>query len=217
MNNKGNLNPIGNLFYYVTAGDIIHYLENDILGFRVAADFTRWTGISAAHSYVRMRVIMQAKDIIVENDTTTDDYARKILQQNSVGFKLDENVTEALKPYQYPEKFNYTQMSPDAIRHLNELGVIGSKIEEICKNSKLTFVADPSTGKQYFRIYLRPERIIHDMLANPKTNKVDGEVYIRRVTGENSAEFKWLVEQVVNNVNAVSSDLNIDQIFAMKA
>lgn len=215
--NKGNINPIGNLFYYVTAGDIISYLENDVLGFRVTADFTRWTGISAAHSYVRMRVIFQAKDLIVDDPVLSNDYATRILQQNSVGFKLNEDVTKSIKPYMYPENFTCNNMNPEALRHLNELGVVGSKIEELVKNSKLTLVMDPSTGKQYFRVYLRPERIIHDMLSNPKTNKVDGEVYIRRVTGESSAEFKWLVEQVVNTGNTISTDLSIDQIFAMKA
>jgi hypothetical protein len=116
----------------------------------------------------------------------------------------------------YPENFNYSQISPEAIRHLNELGVIGSKIDEIKKYSRLSLAVDRATGKQYFRVYLRPERIIHDMLTNPETGKLDGEVYIRRVTGGSPSEFKWLVEQVVNTGNIISSDLNIDQIFALK-
>lgn len=216
MNNKSNISPIGNLFYYISAGDIMKYLEDTILGFRVDADFTRWTGIDPAHSYVRMRVIIQAKDIIVTKPDDETDYATRMLHQNQVNYTLDENIVKSLTPFMYPENFNYSQISPEAIRHLNELGVIGSKIDEIKKYSRLSLAVDRATGKQYFRVYLRPERIIHDMLTNPETGKLDGEVYIRRVTGESPSEFKWLVEQVVNTGNIISSDLNIDQIFALK-
>lgn len=216
MNNKANISPIGNLFYYISAGDIMKYLEDAILGFRVDADFTRWTGVTPAHSYVRMRVIIQAKDLIVTKPDEEMDYATRMLHQNQVNYTMDEDVMKSLTPFMYPENFNYSQLAPETVRHLNEIGVIGSKIDEIIKYSRLTLATDRATGKQYFRVYLRPERIIHDMLTNPETGKLDGEAYIRRVTGENSSEFKWLVEQVVNTGNIISSDLSIDQIFALK-
>ena len=214
--NKGNISPIGNKFFSISAGDIMHYLENDVLGFRIDADFTRWTGITPAHSYVRMRTIIQAKDLIVADDINSDDYATRFLQANQVGYKLDKDVIKQLTPFMYPENFSYEQLTPEAARHLNSLGVIGPKLDEIIKYSRLSLATDPATGRQYFRVYLRPERIISDMLANPQTGKPDGDVYIRRVTGETSAEFRWLVEQICTTNNVIASDLSIDQIFAMR-
>jgi len=216
MANKGNIEPIGNKFYNISAGDIMHYLENDVLGFRIDADFTRWTGINAAHSYVRMRVVIQAKDLIVNNNVASDDFATRILQQNQTGYELDKDVVKALEPFMYPKNFSYEQLTPEAARHLNSLGVIGPKLDELIRNAQLTLATSPENGRQYFRVYLRPERIISEMLSDPRTGKPDGDIYIRRVTGETSSDFRWLVEQISNVNNVIGTDLSIDQIFAMK-
>jgi hypothetical protein len=217
MANKGNIQPISNKFYNITAGDIMNYLENDVLGFRVDGDFTRWTGITPAHSYVRMRVVIQARDIVVNPSTLANDYALRILNENQKGYDLDKRVVDSLKPFMYPEDFDYRSMSPEVIRHLNEIGVIGTKVDEIARFSKLTMVQDPNNpNKRFFRVYLRPERIISEILSDTVTGKPEGELFIRRVTGETSSEFRWLVEEVISSPNIISSDLNIDQIFAMK-
>ena len=216
MSNKANISPIGNLFYYISAGDIMKHLEDHVLGFRVDADFTRWTGYTPAHSYVRMRVIIQAKDIIVSTPEEEQDYATRLLHMNQVNYTLDKDVVASLKPFMYPEDLNYNKIAPENARHLTEYGVVGPKIDEIIKFSRPSLVTDTTTGKQYYRVYLRPEKIIYDMLSDPTTGKLEGEAYIRRVIGESSAEFKWLVEQVVNSGNIISSDLSIDQIFQMK-
>lgn len=215
MANKGNIAPTGSLYYKFSSGDIVHYLENDVLGFRIKPDFEKWNGFDNQMSYVRMRVVMQAKDLIVDTNHAND-FVTRFFNDNQKGYQLDKNVISAIEPFMYPR--NFDQLDPESVRHLALYGVNQQRFEELIKFSNLTLVADPKTGKQYFIVYLRPEKIIVDMLKDTKTNKIDGEVYIRRVVtdGDNGNDVKWLVEQITNNTNMFACDLNIDQIFALK-
>lgn len=216
MNTKAGIKPIPNIFCVITAGELVEYLENEILGFRVETDFTRWTGYTPEYSYVRMRVVMQAEDVILANANNSDDYAMRELNKYDAAIPLDDSILKVIQPFMYPSDFDPRLMNPDAIRHLNEIGVIGSKMDEIVKFSKLNLVTDPHSGKRYYLVYLRPEKIINDMLSNPDTGKPDGEVFLRRVYGERSSEFKWLVEVAVKNNKLISGEVDINKLFSMK-
>lgn len=204
--NKANIKPIPTERYNISTGDIVKYLQ-DQLGFGVACDFTRWTGVTIDHSYVRMRVVFNPNDIIAK--PSSKDYVDRVLEQNAAGIMFKDNVIDTLKPYEYPEGTEQIRNIPDKIKRLYELGVYNERFDEIIKFSNLSY----SREANFFCIYLRPERIIADMLSNPATGKIDGEMSILGVLGTTSDTIRWIVAITKSNNFAVDTDLSIDAIF----
>lgn len=205
--NKAGIQPIPCDRYVITASQVVKYLQ-DQLGFAVGYDFTRWVGVSADNSYVRMRVVFNPKDIIA--DSSSKDYVDKLLESKGAGMQFKDTIIEALKPYMYPENVGLIQNSQEDINRLYSLGIITERYEEIVRFSKLTY----SSEAHLFRLYLRPERIIYDMLSNPDTNKVDGTMSIIAVAGTSSDTIRWEVAVERKTANFSSkTDLSMDQIF----
>lgn len=213
-NNKAGWQPLPNKFYEISVTDIQKYLQDEVLGFKVATSWARWTGITAYNGYLRMRVVISPKDIEVMGGRT--DYVGKFLQEYSAERNLNKNVMDALKPFMYPPNMRQIYMSQnyDKLKHLNELGVVGEKLDELVKWSQINYVRDQSTGKDYYRIYLAPEKIVFDGLTNAETGKIDGTLYIRRIYGTKTEQFRLLVERVLTD-NTVTDDLSVDQIYAL--
>ena len=213
-NNKAGWQPLPNKFYEISVTDIQKYLQDEVLGFKVATSWKRWTGITAYNGYLRMRVVISPKDIEVMGGRT--DYVGKFLQEYSAERNLNKNVMDALKPFMYPPNMRQIYMSQnyDKLKHLNELGVVGEKLDELVKWSQINYVRDQSTGKDYYRIYLAPEKIVFDGLTNAETGKIDGTLYIRRIYGTKTEQFRLLVERVLTD-NTVTDDLSVDQIYAL--
>jgi hypothetical protein len=205
-NTKAQIAPMPIEIYKYSTGDITNYLRNQ-LGFDVAVDYRRWTGITANHSYVRMRVVILPKDIIMP--ITSNNFTDRILNENSAGMTFKKEVIETLKPYMYPANIDQLKAHPETLRHLYEYGVYGDRLEEIIRYAKLDYSKDAG----FFRLYLRPERIIADMLSDPDTNKIDGQMAITRVLGETQETFQWEI-QVTSNTG-LSGDISIDKIFSM--
>ena len=74
--NKAGVSPIPVQTFNISSNDIVNYLQSQVLGFSIGCDFTRWTGVTPDHSYVRMRAVFVPKDII--ETTQTADYVDKI-------------------------------------------------------------------------------------------------------------------------------------------
>jgi len=217
MANKGNVKPSGETYDFST-GDIVHYLENEVLGFRIKPDFMRWDGYNG-NSYVRMRVVIQAKDLIVDRNDASVDYATRFLMENKKGYSLDKGSLASLEPFMYPKDFTYDQITSESLTHLNLLGVSGERLEELIKYSKLTLVGDPKSGNQYFIVYLRPERIIFDMLRDVKTNKLEGHYqirYVAKIGQEPNTDLIWFVTNNLRANNEFGIDLSMDKLFALK-
>lgn len=203
---KSGIEPLPIETYKFGTADITNYLRNQ-LGFDVAVDYKRWTGVTAYHSYVRMRIVILPKDILVP--VKSSNFVDRTLNENSAGMVFKDTVKNALLPYMYPENIDRLKNHPETLRHLYEYGVYGDRLEEIIRYAKL----DYSKEAGFFRLYLRPERIIADMLADPDTNEIDGSMAITRVIGETPETFQWEV-QVTSN-SGLSGDISIDRIFAM--
>jgi hypothetical protein len=107
----------------------------------------RWDGFNG-NSYVRMRVVIQAKDLIVDRNDASVDYATRFLMENKRGYSLDKGSLASLEPFMYPKDFTHDQITPESLTHLNMLGVSGERLEELIKYSKLTLVGDPKSGNQ---------------------------------------------------------------------
>ena len=205
--NKAGIQPIPTDNYTITGSEVVKYLQ-DQLGFGVAFDFTRWTGAVPDLSYVRMRVVFNPKDIVV--DSTAKDYVDRKLEEYAAGTKFDADTIEILKPFMYPENINELRNNPEDMQRLYMLGILEDRFDEIVRNSKLNYCREANV----FRLYLRPERIIEDMLRNPTTNKIDGTMSILGVRGTSSETIRWDVA-ITRKPNAFigNSELSVDAIF----
>lgn len=205
--NKANIQPIPTDRYSISTSDVIKYLQ-DQLGIPVAYDFTRWTGITVDHSYVRMRVVFNPDDIIAK--TATGDYVDRVLAANAAGINFKDNVIETLTPFMYPDNMHEICKHPETLNKLYQIGLFNERLDEVVKFSKLNYCREANV----FRLYLRAERIIADMLKNPTTNKIDGNMTIIAVRGTTSDTIRWEVA-VSKNTNSVmgSSELSLENIF----
>lgn len=205
--NKANIQPIPTDRYSISTSDVIKYLQ-DQLGIPVAYDFTRWTGITVDHSYVRMRVVFNPDDIIAK--TATGDYVDRVLAANAAGINFKDNVIETLTPFMYPDNMHEICKHPETLNKLYQIGLFNERLDEVVKFSKLNYCREANV----FRLYLRAERIIADMLKNPATNKIDGNMTIIAVRGTTSDTIRWEVA-VSKNTNSVmgSSELSLENIF----
>jgi hypothetical protein len=205
--NKAGIQPIPTDHYTITGSEVVKYLQ-DQLGFGVAFDFTRWTGAVPDLSYVRMRVVFNPKDIVV--DSAAKDYVDRKLEEYAAGTKFDTDTIEILKPFMYPTNINELRNNPEDMQRLYMLGILEDRFDEIVRNTKLNYCREANV----FRLYLRPERIIEDMLRNPTTNNIDGTMSILGVRGTSSETIRWDVA-VTRKPNAFigNSELSVDAIF----
>lgn len=214
-NNRAGWQPLPNKFYEISVGDIQKYLEDDVLGFKIDCDWERWTGITSFVGYMRMRVVISPKNIEVPMQSA--DYVDRTIREVGGERMLNQTVVNELKPFMFPANMAmlYMDQNRPMLRHMNELGIVGTKLDEIVKYSKLTLARDRDTGRQWYITYLRPERILLHGLTNAETNKIDGKLVIRRIYGEEQKDFKFLLERVMDS-NSVTGDLSVDQVFAMR-
>ena len=203
--NKAGIKPIPVEQYAITSANVTDYLENE-LGCKILTDYTRWTGPDATVSYVRMRAVFRPEDI--EAKETLTDYASKFLAEQNADIKFKDTFVDAIKPFMYPTNTREILMNPNNTESLIQRGILGDRAREILKYYKFDF----SRRYNLWTVYLRPERIIFDMLKNPETDKIDGVASIVRVTGTTSDTIQWIVN-VSNKGRAVTTTLDIDEIF----
>lgn len=208
--NKASIKPIPTDHYIISTNDVVNYLQNQ-LGFSIGYDFTRWVGVSVDHSYIRMRAIINPKDIVYS--AANKDYVDSVLAANAAGIMYKDTVIETLKPFMYPKSITNIRNHPEDLQRIAEYGLYGERLDEVIQYSQLNYCKQADV----FRLYLRPERIIVDMLSDPATNKVDGEIVITGTHGTTSETIRWDVEVTKNNAMGVSSDISIDRIFSVKS
>ena len=204
--NKANIKPVPEERYIITSSDAVKYLQ-DQLGFTIASDFTRWTGVSEDRSYVRMRVVFNPVDIIARNTST--DYVDRILSENAAGIRFKDSVIDTIRPFMYPSTVGDLANHPDDLNRLFQIGLYNERLSEIIKYSKLNYCRESNV----FLLYLRPERIIVDMLADPSTNKIDGDLSIIAVHGTTSETIRWDVSVTKNKNSFGTTDISIDALF----
>ena len=209
-NNKANIERQKLDRYVITSNQVVSYLQNQ-LGFPIGADFTRWTGVTSNHSYVRMRVGIANKDIVAQQSEPKN-YAERVLQQNAAGTMFKDKVINTLRPFMYPKDMTRILNDQEKVNNMLQYGVYGERINEIIKFSQLAYVQD----QQMWRVYLRPEKIIEDMLSDASTGVIDGNFAIVGVFGVESDTIRWEVEITGNGIsNTELGDISIDRLFAI--
>jgi hypothetical protein len=210
MSNKANIERQKIDRYVISSNQVTSYLQNQ-LGFPIGADFTRWTGVTANHSYVRMRVGIANKDIVAAQ-TQPHGFVDRVLQNNASGTNFKSNVTAVLKPFMYPEDLREILSDPANVQAMYQYGVYGQRLEEIIKFSQLAYVQD----QKMWRLYLRPERIIRDMLSDVDTGEIDGSFAITGVFGTESETIRWEVEITKGGMsNTELGVVSLDKLFAI--
>lgn len=206
--NKAGVQPIPTDRYIITSSDVIKYLQ-DQLTFGVVADFTRWTGVSPDLSYVRMRVVLAPNDIVADNNSK--DYVDRILAANAAGIQFKDTAINTLTPFMYPENIADVRKNVEDLKRLYQLGLFDERIDEIILQSKINYCREANV----FRVFLRPERIIADMLSDPTTGKIDGDMSILAVYGTTSETIRWEVAVTKQRNTFADSNhmMSIDSIF----
>lgn len=207
-NVKSGIAPIPVETYVISGNDVADYLQKT-LGFGVAYDFTRWTGVTPEFSYVRMRAIFKPDDLIISNKDAGS-YVDKVLADNAAGIVFKEDVINELKPFMYPATIGNVVRDPEVSARLAQRGVYGDNLRDLIINSQLNYSKDANV----FKVCLMPEHIISDMLSNPITGKPDGELAIIGVEGSSAETIRWKVEVSKVNNFTPNADISIDQIFA---
>lgn len=209
--NKANIKPIPAETFMIGTNDVISYLQNE-LGFNVVYDFTRWVGVDYAYNYVRMRVAIAPDDIVAE--TAAKDYAERTIHKFGAGLKFKDRVINTLKPFMYPENTANIRNFPEDLERLYKYGLFGDRLQEVIDFSKLTYCREANL----FRLYLRPERIIVDMLSDPTTGKVDGSLAIVAVHGTTPETIRWevVITKTQNGNSFDGRNISIDKIFASR-
>jgi hypothetical protein len=195
--------------YVISSNQVTSYLQNQ-LGFPIGADYTRWTGVTANHSYVRMRVGIANKDIVAQQATPTN-FVGRVLQENVAGVTFKDVVRDVLKPFMYPENFGPILSDPIKLNEMGIYGLGGNRLDEVIRFSQLAYVQE----QKMWRVYLRPEKIIEDMLSDATTGKIDGSFAITGVFGTESDSIRWEVEITKGGTsNTELGVISLDKLFS---
>lgn len=203
--------------YNPSQDDVTRYLQNNILGLKIVTDYERWEGANG-NAYIRMRLAINAKDI-ASDETLGEDLVSRLLRQDGSPYLFKKKVIDAIKPFMFPDNMMNILQMPDVIETLAKKGIHGQNLKKIIQFSKPQFSHD--TSGDWFCIYLRPERILEDMVKDPKTDKTAGEFQILSVKGGNATNdgykepISWVA--IVDNrkaaVAAGNYDVSVDSIF----
>ena len=204
--NKAGIEPIPSDRYVISTAQVVQYLQ-DKLGFGFGFDFTRWVGAVPDNSYVRMRCVFQSSDIIMAaNDT---DYVTRILNKNSAAIVFKDTVMDVLKPYMYPKIDESLAQDQEALKRMYQMGLFGERLGEVARYSELDYCEQ----KGVWRLYLAPEKIIVDMLSDPKTGKPNGDLSIITVLGTSSESIRWEVSVSRKTNVLANTDLSVEAVY----
>lgn len=210
MANKANIERLQKDIYPITCPMIRKYLEEDVLGFKLhGLDVKRWNSPNGRASYAVIRISMFAKDVAVQKNITN--YVDKILAEESMYDEIDNNVVELLTPFMFPKNIAQAKQSYETLAKLWERGIENENLDAIIRFSEITKV------KKYnmYICYLRPEKIIEQMLEDPKTNKIEGSFGIpySNMYGTNEQDFIWY--PVISNDGDVDEPVSLDVLYSL--
>lgn len=217
METKAHLKKLPVDHYMISASEVVEHLQNQ-LGFPIDCDFQLLDNrgpfekpLATHKCYVLMRVVIRPEDIRV-NDQITG-YVDQVLHDTSAGISFKDTVINVLKPFMFPEKIADVRNNPQKLAEFAEMGLVGEPLEKLMRRPNIFY----DRVNNRFGVYLRPEKIIADMCANPDTNKVDGTVsfgFVSDAAG-NAAAISWGVNVYHSNIVGAASvgGVTIDAVF----
>lgn len=211
---KANLKELPIKHYNVSSSDVVEYLQN-LLGFRIDCDFKVWDNrsewekpMATNKCFVIMRAVFRPEDITFT--AQSHEYVDRILGETMSGIKFKDTVINTLEPFMFPKNMAMIRNYPEKLRVMAEQGIYGANLEELIKHPRLFLDKE----NNMFGLYLRPEKIIYDMISEADTNKPAGAMSFGYVSdsNKNAASIAWGVN-VYENMSARMSGVNIDAVF----
>ena len=217
MATKANLKTLPVEHHIVSSSDVVEYLQNE-LGFAFDCDFklldnrAEWEKPTTVNKcYVIMRVVFRPEDICVPD--STGDYVDYVLKETGSGRRFKDNVIEQLKPFMFPENMPQARQDPVKLQQFAEMGLYGEDLERLMRRPRLFY----DQVNDRFGLYLRPERIIADMCADPATDKIDGVMAFGYVSNSanNAAAISWGVNVYHGNtvIGTNGSGVTVEAVF----
>lgn len=210
---KGNLQELPIKHYVISDSEVKQYLRDQLGGIAFDADFALWDNraewekpAACEKCYVIMRAVFDPRDICVTN--AKKDFVTTVLESMSADMQFREDVMNALKPFMFPKNMANTKFMPDQLARLASMGITGNRLEELMRRPGLFY----DQVNKRFGLYLRPERIIEDMVRDPATNALDGTMsfgYV--VSADNGGFIRWGVN--VYHSKVAKSGVSIDSVF----
>jgi hypothetical protein len=211
---KANLKELPVKHYNVSSSDVVDHLQNE-LGFKFDCDFKIWDNraewekpMATNKCFVIMRAVFRPEDIVIQ--ANTHEYADRVLSEVMSGIKFKDNVMKTLEPFMFPKNMGAIKQYPERLQVLAEQGIYGEHLEELIRRPRLFL--DKVNNR--FGIYLRPEKIITDMMTDPATGKPAGAIsfgYVSDANG-NAASISWGVN-LYENLSAAVGGVSIDAVF----
>ena len=208
MANRANIERIKKDIYPITCADIRRYLEDDVLGFKLhGLDVRKWNSPNGVGSYAVIRISIHSKNILLnQNPKSAVD---KLLAQESMFREYDKDVLNLLKPFMFPKNIAQAKQSYEVLAQLWERGIDMRALDAIIKFTEI----NPVEGYPYHIGFLRPEKIIEQMLEDPATGKIDGDFCIpySNVFGHDENDFMWF--PVISHEGETRQPVSLDVLY----
>lgn len=209
MANRANIERIKKDIYPITCADIRRYLEDNVLGFNLHnLDVKKWNSPNGRASYSVIRISMFPKDVAIQKTST--DYVDKVLAEESLYKDLNDDVINGLKPFMFPKNMIQAKQSLEVLAKLWERGIENENLDSIIRFSQITYVQKYNM----YICYLRPEKIIEQMLEDPTTGKIEGAFGIpyTNVYGTNEQDMVWY--PVISHEGDISEPVSLDVLYS---
>jgi hypothetical protein len=109
----------------------------------------------------------------------------------------------------YPKIDESLAQDQEAIQRMYKIGLFGERLMEVARYSELDYCEQ----KGVWRLYLAPEKIIVDMLSDPKTGKPNGDLSIITVLGTSSESIRWEVSVSRKTNVLANTDLSVEAVY----
>lgn len=203
---KGGAKPTHIERFTITCDELAHYLERDVLGIPVKADFVTTHGV-AGGCFVVMDIALDDADLT--SAPQTGNYVDTFLSKNSSGVLFKQDILTAIEPFMFPEDYSKIISDPVRMKQLADIGILGATFNHIRQHCRFR----KSETHNMWAIALNTENLIRDFFSNPTTGKVDGELKIVSVTGDKAPAIQWEIEINRDNVRSIDSLITVDAIF----
>lgn len=167
--------------FKISEAEITRYLTNNVLHFPVLASYDRYDGIPGM-PYVIMKVAIPAKYAIERREVGNSVFA-DMVRKDGANTCIKKSLFTDIKPFRFPKYVTDGSIlsMPEERDLMIRRGVAGDDLINLIKFSKPCVSRD--NMNDYVCIYLRPERIIAQMLSDKFTGKAFGDIIIEGIQG----------------------------------
>ena len=190
----------------ISADQLARYLEAEVLGFPIKADFITTHGPNGG-CYVVMDITIA--DEYIASQPSSGNYVEKFLAKNSSAIQFKADIVKALKPFMFPTDWTKVLADPVSLNQLNQKGIMGSALAHIRQ------FADFRKSERYneWAIALDTEKLLRHYYSNPTSGEIEGRFTISHVTGERAPGITWDIAIVRDGSRTSNDGVTVDAIF----